>query len=721
MDLNVKVAVRCRPMSSKETARGCNNIISMTPSSVHIKAVESSHEDKDFTFDHCYFTDSQQTDVYRDLGSPIVQQALDGFNGTIFAYGQTGSGKSFSMMGTDEVKGIIPQLNDDLFEKLALKIEQVESDNVNDNSNTKFMLTVSFLEVYNEDIKDLLMPSDKKLKIHENPKMGIYVEDLCELIVKDSNELMKLIYQGNAVRRVAATKMNDASSRSHSVFTIKIEQKTVTELPGGVTREQIVKAKVNLVDLAGSERAGKTGATGQTLKEGANINLSLMALGNVINMLSEGTRKGKKVVPYRDSKLTRLLQESLGGNAATVMVAAISPADYNYSETMSTLKYANRAKSIANAVTRNEDNNERMIRDLKHQIEELRRKLESGESETGEGHQSPEMQARLEEMQAQQANTWEEKEKLTKALEAEREANMNTVISEMMNGVKEQKVQHMKNIKRLTNEKAMLSKNFKELKDGNVTLKGRLDKDIQQYQSLQKTYDSVAGEVAAIADAGLLEGDAGFEAGQQAQAQKQEEAEAMANRMIELLTGIENSRLQYTEKRDSLKRIKARLDIIEDEITDERAELVATAGLLNQNDKLREQIQAEERQKMKVEFEGEMLKAKQKLDEERQNVRETLSSELEQQMEALASEIKLLRSLLGVEETKNTELTQRHTQVQDYAESLEQRLADSEVAQEEVATETERLRGQVRSNVYVYLLLTCVIPHFSIICRSKHC
>lgn len=190
---------------------------------------------------------------------------------------------------------------------------------------------------------------------------------------------MRLIYQGNAVRRVAATKMNDNSSRSHSVFTIKIEQKTVTELASGVTREQTVKAKVNLVDLAGSERADKTGATGTTLKEGSNINLSLFYLGKVINMLSEGPRKNgqPKNIPYRESKLTRLLQESLGGNAATVMIAAVSPADYNYTETLGTLKYAYRAKSIANAITRNEDSNERMIRDLQHQIEELKRQLQA--------------------------------------------------------------------------------------------------------------------------------------------------------------------------------------------------------------------------------------------------------------------------------------------------------------------------------------------------------
>eukprot|EP00600_Ochromonadales_sp_CCMP1393_P008823 CAMPEP_0174954044 /NCGR_PEP_ID=MMETSP0004_2-20121128/205_1 /TAXON_ID=420556 /ORGANISM="Ochromonas sp., Strain CCMP1393" /LENGTH=787 /DNA_ID=CAMNT_0016201813 /DNA_START=43 /DNA_END=2407 /DNA_ORIENTATION=- len=677
MDLNVKVAVRCRPMSSKETARGCNDIITITPTSVTIKGVEANHEDKEFTFDHCYGADSLQTAVYNDLGTPIVQQALDGFNGTIFAYGQTGSGKSFSMMGTDELKGIIPQLNDDLFEKVALKLGGKPK------RNNEILLTVSFLEVYNEEIKDLLNPSTKKLKIHE-------------MIVRDSSDLMRLIYQGNAVRRVAATKMNDQSSRSHSVFTIKVEHKTTTELPGGVTREQTVKAKINLVDLAGSERASKTGAAGQTLKEGANINLSLMALGNVINMLSEGAaRNKKKVIPYRDSKLTRLLQESLGGNAATVMIAAISPADYNYSETMSTLKYANRAKSIENAVTRNEDNNERMIRDLKQQIEELKKKLESGEAAAGGGTPDPELEVKLKEMEAAQADAWEEKEKLAKALEAERQSNMNNVISEMMNGVKDQKVQHMKNIKRLTNEKAMLSKNFKEVKDFNTKLKGNLDKSIQQYQVLQKAYDTLDAEVQATADVEGSEGDAAYDEAVRVHAEKQAEAEAMAQKMIELLTTIENSRLQYTEKRDNLKRIKQRLDAIEDEITDERAELVATAGLLNQNDKLREQIQQEERDKMKIEFEAEMRKAKDKLDEERKNVRETVSTELEQQMEKLQSEIKLLKSLLEAEEKKSLEMTERHKQAHEYGEKLEQRLVDSQVEQEEVQLETVRLKEEI--------------------------
>eukprot|EP00600_Ochromonadales_sp_CCMP1393_P003014 CAMPEP_0174987622 /NCGR_PEP_ID=MMETSP0004_2-20121128/19654_1 /TAXON_ID=420556 /ORGANISM="Ochromonas sp., Strain CCMP1393" /LENGTH=343 /DNA_ID=CAMNT_0016240711 /DNA_START=1 /DNA_END=1034 /DNA_ORIENTATION=+ len=233
----------------------------------------------------------------------------------------------------------------------------------------------------------------------------------------------------------------------------------------------------------------------------------------------------------------------------------------------------------------------------------------------------------------------------------------------------------MKNIKRLTNEKAMLSKNFKEVKDFNTKLKGNLDKSIQQYQVLQKAYDTLDAEVQATADVEGSEGDAAYDEAVRVHAEKQAEAEAMAQKMIELLTTIENSRLQYTEKRDNLKASSK--------------ELVATAGLLNQNDKLREQIQQEERDKMKIEFEAEMRKAKDKLDEERKNVRETVSTELEQQME------KRKKSLLEAEEKKSLEMTERHKQAHEYGEKLEQRLVDSQVEQEEVQLETVRLKEEI--------------------------
>ena len=301
-------------------------------------------------------------------------------------------------------------------------------------------------------------------------------------------ELMALIHQGNAVRKVAATNMNEQSSRSHSCLTIKITQRTIQMLEGGLQRERMVKATINLVDLAGSERASKTGATGATLKEGTNINLSLMTLGTVINKLSEGGNKNVHI-PYRDSKLTRLLQESLGGNSATVMIAAISPADYNYDETLGTLKYANRAKSISNAVTVNEDQTDRMIRNLKEEIEKLRKQLLSGRGSSAGGNlNDEELQMRLKEMEESQKNAWDELETMSRNLLEERKKNMSIVISERMKAIKDEKIMRMKNIKRLQNEKAEVTKRYKKNKVLNGALKSKLDEDMVLYVDLEAKY-----------------------------------------------------------------------------------------------------------------------------------------------------------------------------------------------------------------------------------------
>ncbi|KAH9119325.1 hypothetical protein AeMF1_007902, partial [Aphanomyces euteiches] len=294
-DVNVKVAVRCRPMSTKEAQMGSKTIIKVVDQSIEIENPADAADDKKFTFDYAYFTDSTQAQVYADVAQPLVDQAFQGYNGTIFAYGQTGSGKTHTMMGSGNDHGIIPKMNEDLFKRVEAQT----------NETTKYLITVSFLEIYNEVIKDLLNPSDKVLKIREHPDMGIYVEHLAELVVREPADVTRLIEEGNKVRQVAATQMNERSSRSHSCFTIKIASKTVEQLKD-MTRETMMNAKINLVDLAGSERAAKTGATGDRLKEGAAINKSLSALGNVINMLADRSKKGH--VPYRDSKLTRLLQ-----------------------------------------------------------------------------------------------------------------------------------------------------------------------------------------------------------------------------------------------------------------------------------------------------------------------------------------------------------------------------------------------------------------------------
>ncbi|CAM9218014.1 unnamed protein product [Chrysoparadoxa australica] len=287
---------------------------------------------------------------------------MEGYNGTIFAYGQTGCGKTHTMQGYQdppELRGVIPNSFDHIFENVTAASEK-----------TSFLVRCSYLEIYNEEIRDLLSDSPKqKLDLREGADKGVYVKDLQQVVVSDQEAINKVMEKGQANRTVGATSMNQTSSRSHSIFTIVVEMNDVDE----AGKDHIRVGKLNLVDLAGSERQSKTGASGARLKEGCKINLSLSALGNVISSLVDG--KGKHI-PYRDSKLTRLLQDSLGGNTKTLMVAAISPADYNYDETMSTLRYANRAKNIKNKPKINEDPKDTMLREYKEEIARLREMLE---------------------------------------------------------------------------------------------------------------------------------------------------------------------------------------------------------------------------------------------------------------------------------------------------------------------------------------------------------
>lgn len=333
---------------------------------------------KTFAFDRSYWSFNKddasyagQSNLFTDLGLPLLDNAFQGYNNCIFAYGQTGSGKSYSMMGYGKEIGIIPMICQDMFRR----IDEMQSD-----PTIKCTVEVSYLEIYNERVRDLLNPSTKgNLKVREHPSTGPYVEDLAKLVVGSFQEIENLMDEGNKARTVAATNMNETSSRSHAVFTLMLTQKKFdTE-----TKMEMEKvAKISLVDLAGSERATSTGATGARLKEGAEINRSLSTLGRVIAALADLStgkkKKGSSQVPYRDSVLTWLLKDSLGGNSMTAMIAAISPADINYDETLSTLRYADSAKRIKNHAVINEDANARMIRELKEELALLRSKLGSG-------------------------------------------------------------------------------------------------------------------------------------------------------------------------------------------------------------------------------------------------------------------------------------------------------------------------------------------------------
>ncbi|XP_071633443.1 kinesin-like protein Klp98A isoform X1 [Temnothorax longispinosus] len=380
---SVKVAVRVRPFNKREVAMNEKLIVQMSGKRTRIfstKTPDSCRDIdrgkyKDFTFDHSYWSfDSNdenyasQEEVFYDLGTDVIESAFEGYNACVFAYGQTGSGKTFTMMGTPESQGLIPRICKTLFARMAAGKE----------SGASYRTEVSFLEIYNERVRDLLrldQSQSHSLRVREHPTGGPYVQDLSCHLVYDYSDIQECMVRGNTHRTTASTKMNDVSSRSHAIFTITFVQAGLSE---GMPSETV--SKVHLVDLAGSERANATGATGQRLKEGAHINKSLVTLGTVISTLSElssasgdaSASKRNTFIPYRDSVLTWLLKDSLGGNSKTIMIATISPAECNYNDTLSTLRYANRAKNIINKPTINEDANVKLIRELRAEIEKLK-------------------------------------------------------------------------------------------------------------------------------------------------------------------------------------------------------------------------------------------------------------------------------------------------------------------------------------------------------------
>ena len=445
----ITVAVRCRPFNEREKTLNSGSCLQFSEGarvSIYEQGVPNEGAtDADmakghpFTFDHAYTAKIPQEQVYQDVGRPVLLASFAGFNTCIFAYGQTGSGKSYAMMGPtgpnarDEAKGIIPRLCNDLFSEVALRTAAAEeayneaaaggAQEFERPPQISFHVKVSYLEIYQENVKCLLNSKRDKLKVRQHPVMGVYVENLTEIHVSEYGTVEDLLNLGAGSRHVASTNMNDASSRSHAIFTIIIAQKRTTTTKDGSQMVAEIKSKINLVDLAGSERAKSTGAEGETLREGAQINKSLSTLGLVISGLAEQSKKtpGGKApfIPYRDSMLTWLLKESLGGNSKTFMLSTLSPATINYEETMSTLRYADRAKSIVTRACVNENPSDKKVRELEEEIGRLRNYIKQMSSP--ENVETPKLsQAELLE-QLEEAQKFISREKLSEEAREEEE------------------------------------------------------------------------------------------------------------------------------------------------------------------------------------------------------------------------------------------------------------------------------------------------------------
>ncbi|NXA88740.1 KIF14 protein, partial [Melanocharis versteri] len=370
----VIVAVRVRPFSNREKTENSFPVISMSDSETVVRSPSTnqvysfSYDFSFWSFDKGHPNFASQAMIYKTLALPLLERAFEGYNACLFAYGQTGSGKSYTMMGFDEDRGIIPRLCEDLFNQIAQM----------DKEQVLYHLEMSFFEVYNEKIHDLLVfkaengQKKQQLRVREHPVLGPYVEGLTVNVVRSYSDIQSWLELGNKQRATAATVMNDKSSRSHSVFTLVMTQ-TKVEFVNEEQCDRRLTSHINLIDLAGSECCTKAQTTGERLKEGVSINRSLLTLGRVISALSKQSQNGKKTfIPYRESVLTWLLKESLGGNSQTTMIATVSPAASSMEETLSTLRYAKQACSIINIAKVNEDVNVKLIRELKAEIEKLK-------------------------------------------------------------------------------------------------------------------------------------------------------------------------------------------------------------------------------------------------------------------------------------------------------------------------------------------------------------
>ncbi|KAM9343069.1 kinesin-like protein KIF3B [Pholidichthys leucotaenia] len=576
---SVKVVVRCRPMNEKERAAKFEKVVSVDVKLGQIivrNPREASGNDvpKVFTFDSVYDWNSKQIDLYDETFRPLVDSVLLGFNGTIFAYGQTGTGKTYTMEGVrndPERRGVIPNSFEHIFTHISR------------SQNQQYLVRASYLEIYQEEIRDLLSKDQsRRLELRERPDTGVYVKDLSSFVTKSVHEIEHVMNVGNQNRSVGATNMNEHSSRSHAIFVITVE---CSEL--GVDGENHIRVgKLNLVDLAGSERQTKTGAQGERLKEATKINLSLSALGNVISALVDGKSSH---IPYRDSKLTRLLQDSLGGNARTVMVANIGPASYNVEETLTTLRYANRAKNIKNKPHINEDPKDALLREFQEEIARLKEQLQkrsgkkkrrrhrrrAGEGSDGEDLEDGETE---DEDEDDRGDYWREQQE---KLERERKAIMedHSLVAEEKARLLKEKEWKMEDLRREKEAGEMLAAKVKAM-ESKLLVGGKniVDHTNEQQRMLELKRQEIAEQ-------------------KRREREMQQQMESRDEETLELKETYSSLQQEVDVKTKKLKKLFAKLQAVKAEIQDsqeahikERQELEQTQNELTRDLKLKHLI-----------------------------------------------------------------------------------------------------------------------------------
>ncbi|NXH20549.1 KIF4 protein, partial [Bucco capensis] len=642
----VRVALRCRPLVPKEISEGCQACLSFVPGEPQVVV----GNDKSFTYDYVFDPSVEQEEVFNTAVAPLIRGIFRGYNATVLAYGQTGSGKTYSMGGAytasqehEPSVGVIPRVIKLLFEEKERR------------QDWEFLLKVSYLEIYNEDILDLLCPSRERsaqISIREDPKEGIKIVGLIERSVTCAQETVCCLEQGNNSRTVASTAMNSQSSRSHAIFTISVDQKKKND------KNSSFHSKLHLVDLAGSERQKKTKAEGDRLKEGININRGLLSLGNVISALGDENKKGG-FVPYRDSKLTRLLQDSLGGNSHTLMIACVSPADSNLEETLNTLRYADRARKIKNKPIVNLDPQAAELHHLKQQVQQLQVLLlqaHGGTLPVSINSMAP--SENLQSLMEKNQSLMEENQKLSRGLSeaAGQTAQMLERIilteqeNEKMNAKLEQLQQHA--LCKLDLQKLVETVEDEELKE-NVEVIRDLQQVLAQLQSENAATMEAAAEMANSEQDSTAEGEANQESKRTSddfstqhalrQAQMSKELlelnkvlalkEALAKKMSQNDSQLEPIQSQYqTNIKD--------LELEVSSLQKEKEELVLALHLAKKD--VNQAKLSERRRKRLQELEGQISELKKKLTEQSKLLK--LKESTERTVSKLNQEIRDMKS-----------------------------------------------------------------------------
>uniref|UniRef100_A0A8C3RPJ3 Kinesin family member 4A n=1 Tax=Chelydra serpentina TaxID=8475 RepID=A0A8C3RPJ3_CHESE len=618
----VRVVLRCRPLVPKEISEGCQMCLSFVPEEPQVIV----GNDKSFTYDFVFDPSAEQEEVFNTSVAPLIRGIFKGYNATVLAYGQTGSGKTYSMGGTyttdqehEPTVGVIPRVIKLLFQEKEQRLEW------------EFTLKVSYLEIYNEDILDLLSPSRERsqISIREDPKEGIKIVGLTERDVACAQDTVLCLEQGNNSRTVASTAMNSQSSRSHAIFTILIEQRKKSD------KNKSFRCKLHLVDLAGSERQKKTKAEGDRLKEGININRGLLCLGNVISALGDENKKGG-FVPYRDSKLTRLLQDSLGGNSHTLMIACVSPADSNLEETLNTLRYADRARKIKNKPIVNIDPQAAELNHLKQQVQQLQVLLLQAHGGTLPVSINMKPSENLQSLMEKNQSLMEENEKLSRGLSeaAGQTAQMleRIILTEQENDKMNAKLEELRQHAacKLDLQKLVETLEDQELKE-NIEVIRNLQQVIVQLQDESAAYVAASMEAVAEMENSEQESDAQAETSQDSKrspdaftAQHALRQAEMSKALIELnkaLTLKEALAKKMTQNDSQLEPIQSQYQTnikgLESEVSSlqkEKEELIL--ALHSAKKDVNQAKLSERRRKRLQELEGQMNELKKKLNEQ---------------------------------------------------------------------------------------------------------